>query len=124
MTRRREPYDERVERPIKKNEYVLLFATREAQKGWRDLCSTTGNAMADAWDYLTRGPDASRPPHGQLKGDYATLMREGEAHQRWQYEVPGGARIWYWIVPSDPRRKIQGQVLLERVFTHHPNQTK
>ena len=124
MARSQGEHEGRVERPSKKNEYVVEFATRDAQKGWRDLCSTTGNAMADAWDYLTKTPDASRAPHGPLKGDYATLTRDGNAYQRWQYEVPGGARIWYWIVPSDARKRVQGRVLLERVFTHHPNQTK
>lgn len=115
---------ERVERPTKKSEYHLQFATAEAAKGWRDLCATTGNAMADAWDYLTKTPDAARPPHSPLKARYATVIRDGQSHQRWQYELPGGARIWYWIVPPDPKRKVQGLVLLERVVAHHPNETK
>lgn len=79
-----------VGRPLKRAEYQVVFATREAEKGWRDLCATTVNAMADAWDYLTKTPDASRLPHGQLKGRLATLMRDGRTHVRWQYELPGG----------------------------------
>lgn len=111
-----------VGRPLKRAEYQVVFATREAEKGWRDLCATTVNAMADAWDYLTKTPDASRLPHGQLKGRLATLMRDGRTHVRWQYELPGGARIWYWIEP--PTGKDRGRVLLERVTPHHPNETK
>ena len=111
-----------VGRPLKRTEYQVVFATREAEKGWRDLCATTVNAMADAWDYLTKTPDASPLPHGQLKGRLATLMRDGRRHVRWQCELPGGARIWYWIEP--PTGKGRGRVLLERVTPHHPNETK
>ncbi len=111
-----------VARPLKRSEYELVFAANDAAKGWRDLCATQGNAMADAWDYLTRTPDAARPPHGQLKGRYATVTREGERYTRWQYELSGGARIWYWIEP--PTGKGRGRVLLERVTPHHPNETK
>lgn len=111
-----------VGRPLKRTEYELVFATRETEKGWRDLCATKVNAMADAWDYLTRTPDAARPPHGQLKGGLEKLTREGKTHTRWQYELPGGARIWYWIEP--PVSKNRGRVLLERVTPHHPNETK
>ena len=43
---------ERVARPIKKTEYEILFASREAQRGWRDLVATQRTHMADAWDFL------------------------------------------------------------------------
>lgn len=111
-----------VDRPLKRAEYELVFTSRDADKSWRDLCATKINAMADAWDYLTKTPEASRPPHGPLKGRYSSLTRDGITHTRWQYELPGGARIWYWVEP--PTEKVRGRVLLERVTPHHPNETK
>ncbi len=68
--------------------------------------------MADAWDYLTKTPEASKPPHGPMKYNYATITRGGATFQRWQYEIPGGARIWYWVVPPDPKSKPRGSSCL------------
>ncbi len=35
-----------VPRPRKKVEYAIRFGTREAEKGWSDLCATQRNAAA------------------------------------------------------------------------------
>jgi hypothetical protein len=50
-----------VPRPRKKVEYAIRFGTRDAEKGWSDLCATQRNALADAWDFLTRTPTERRP---------------------------------------------------------------
>jgi len=52
-----------------------------------------------------------------MAGSRATWRRSrGVSHDRRQYELKNGARIWYWV---------EGQtVMLERVETHHPNATK
>ena len=34
-----------VPRPLRKNEYVLRFATRQAEKGWTDLASLAVNSL-------------------------------------------------------------------------------
>ncbi|WP_342664743.1 hypothetical protein [Microbacterium luticocti] len=44
------------------------------------------------------------------------ITRGGQSHERWQYELSGGARIWYFVVNR--------VVHLEQVHTRHPNQTK
>lgn len=41
---------ENVARPLKKAEYVTVFATRQAQDGWRNCLATARNATVDAWD--------------------------------------------------------------------------
>ena len=83
-----------VPRPRKKAEYAILFATRQATKGWQDLLATTHNAIVDAWDFLTKTPDLESPRNHRLKGDLATVTHAGRTHDRWQHELPGGARIW------------------------------
>jgi hypothetical protein len=109
----------RVPRPTKRTEYEIEFATRQAEKGWRDLCATMRSAMADAWDGLTRDPLAeNRTCHG-LKGSLATVADGGLSHDRRQYELPKGARIWFYVEDGHP-----GIVVITEVHTHHPNQTK
>lgn len=110
-----------VERPIKKSEYRIVFGTRSARDGWRDLSATARNAMVDAWDFLTRTPQGHSFTCHPLKGALATVNREGATHEQWQYELPGGARIWFYVTADD---KSAGQVVLVRVFTAHPNETK
>lgn len=106
----------RVHRPTKRTEYELVFATREAELGWRDLCATQRNVMADAWDQLTRQPLLRTPTVHPLRGELGDVTRAGQTHERWQYELSGGARIWYFV--------IEHVVHLEQVHTRHPNQTK
>jgi len=106
----------RAERPVKSTEYQVVLATREAELGWRDLKATQRNTLADAWDYLTQHPLASTPTAHPLRGALGTIRRGGETHERWQYELSGGARIWYFVVDR--------VVNIEQVHTHHPNETK
>jgi len=52
-----------------------------------------------------------------MRGELATVVtRDGRAHERWQHELAGGARIWFYVD--------QNTVHLVDVFTAHPNQTK
>ncbi len=112
------PRSERVERPIKKSEYLVVFGSSNAQKGWRDLIAVRLNGLADAWDYLTRTPHLEGPLCSPLKGDLAAISREGESFQRWQLKLSStdGARIWYYVHKNF--------VILEQIHTNHPNQTK
>ena len=107
-----------LERPLKKSEFAIICATRQAEKGWRDLKATQRNALVDAWDFLARTPLEVTPTNYPLKGDLATVTRNGARHQRWQHKptVGGGARIWFYVVGQS--------VYLEDVHTHHPNETK
>lgn len=105
-----------VERPTKSAEYSIRFATRQATDGWRDLVATQNNAVVDAWDELTKNPRSQSPKRHPLRADLQWVTRDGKTHERWQYELSGGARIWYY---TEAR-----VVYLEQVHTHHPNQTK
>lgn len=113
------PKDVQVERPTKRTEHRLVFATQQAQKGWRDLRATKLNALADAWDALTRDPVRNDPTCHPLKGDLATVTVHGVDHVRRPYELPGGARLWYYVTSGAP-----GTVHVLDVHTHHPNATK
>lgn len=107
-----------VSRPVKKSEYEILFASSQAAKGWRDLVATRRNAMADAWDFLTRTPTVVTPTNYRLRGELATVTYQGATYDRWQHKpsIRDGARIWFFV---DGRT-----VLLEDVHTAHPNETK
>ncbi len=105
-----------VPRPLKRAEHRIEFASRQAEKGWQDLLATTRSAVVDAWDFLTRTPLQSSPRNHTMRGELATLTRDGCTHQRCQHELPDGARIWFYVD--------DGTVHLADVSTAHPNQTK
>lgn len=103
-----------------------MFITRQAEKGWRDLLAAERNAVVAAWERLTTEPhrvDGERVY--QLKAALSTGTHEGMTFTRYQLKLPGGARIWYFIHKAESKgAKTAGRVLLEDVFTAHPNQTK
>lgn len=107
-----------VPRPLKSTEYTIEFGSRDAEKGWRDLLATQRNALVDAWDRLTQRPLHEDPRYHQLKGELAHVHRDGKSHDQRQCELTGGARIWFYVDLGTKR------VVLVRVFTAHPNQTK
>lgn len=47
-----------VPRPLRKTEYALRFATRQAEKGWTDLVATAVNAAVTVWEFWTQTPTA------------------------------------------------------------------
>ena len=105
-----------VSRPIKKAEYTIVFGTRQAEKGWMDLKASQLNALADAWDFLTRTPTLRSPKNHQLKGELGAVTHRGAVHARWQHELANGARLWFVV---------DGQlVILIECHTRHPNATK
>ena len=108
----------KVERPTKKSEYEIRFASVQARKGWSDLAATIRNPLADAWDFLTRTPELETPTNYRLKGELALVTRNGATHDRWQHKptLMGDARLWFYV---------EGKVVyLEQVHTSHPNETK
>ncbi len=109
-------------RPLKRAEYQIRCATREAEKGWQDLTATARNAAVEAWDFLTNTPRDSSERCHHLRGDLASVQIEGVTLERWQYEVTGGGRIWF-AVGASPDRRTAGVVFLVRVATGHPNET-
>lgn len=46
----------RVERPLRKSEYEIVYASAHAQKGWRDLKATIPGPLVDTWEWLTKTP--------------------------------------------------------------------
>ena len=107
-----------VPRPGKKTDYEIVPGTRQAEVGWRDLRATNRNQLTDAWDFLTAHPQRVTPLSYPLKGDLATIIREGQTFERWQLKLSqgGDARIWYYVDGNT--------VVLEQVHTKHPNETK
>lgn len=108
----------KVERPTKRSEFEIQFASADARKGWRDLLATNRGPLTDTWDFLTRTPLARTPTNYPLKGELGTVRRNGSDHDRWQHKPTskGSARIWFYVEGS--------VVFLEQVHTAHPSETK
>jgi len=73
----------------------------------------------DAWDTLTHNPLIENQQVHSLKGGLSTITRGGVQYTQRQYEMPGGARIWFYVIEGNP-----GTVIIDDVYTAHPNQTK
>lgn len=95
-----------------------MFASSQAEKGWRDLVATYRNLMGTTWEFLVSEPLMVTPANYRLRGELSTVRRNGKAFRRWQHKpsVGGTARIWFYVDGDT--------VFLENVHTHHPNQTK
>jgi hypothetical protein len=107
-----------VPRPTAKSEYKIFFGSRKAEKAWGDLVAVRRTDLIKAWEYLAQSPLQSSNQAGPMKDELRFVHFEGKLHERWQLKpsLTAGARIWYFVY--------EGQVIIERVFTAHPNQTK
>ncbi|MFD9550089.1 hypothetical protein ACFWBG_22030 [Nocardia salmonicida] len=112
--------DRAVSRPLKKVEFEIRFATREAEKGWVDARATARNALVDAWDFLTRSPQERCDRCYPLRGDLNKVTIGGETFERWQYKITDGGRIWYAVARDSSGG---GTVHLVLVTLGHPNET-
>lgn len=74
-------------RPHKRAEFAIEFATRSAEKGWRDCLAVARNATVDAWDRLTTAPTLEDERLYRLKADFATGTHDGMTLERWQYKI-------------------------------------
>lgn len=121
----------RLTRPVPADEWELVAITTEAARGWAQLEATEPNALARAYDHLTNDPTQHSSRQHRMKGHYATGTYEGKTFERWQYEVSGASRIWYFVDAPDPavhRHKkgpqLQKRVLVEMVSVGHPKGTE
>lgn len=107
-------------RPPKNGEWIIRHATTEAAHGWDNLCTQIPGVLATLFDKLTSDPRTidNIDRQGLLKGQLAVTTVNGSQFPQWQYELPGGGRIWYVI--DDQKRT----VWLTKVTARHPNETK
>lgn len=85
--------------PPATGEWTLRFADKAAAQGWEDLCAQAPGATRKAWEQLAgapRDPSNHRRQH-RLRGSLGSRVIQGRELEQWQYEVTGGARIWYCI---------------------------
>lgn len=106
-----------VPRPTKRPEYVLSYATKRSERGWRDLIATIGDPVSETWDFLTHTPLTTTPTNYPLEGSLAVITRGGRTFQRWQHEPTSNVAAQIWFYVDD------GTVYLEQVYTARPNET-
>lgn len=105
-------------RPLRKSDFVLRFESPKAARAWTDLLAVRRNAVVDAWEKLTSSPMTSTELCYRMTNELAVLVRNGRNHQRWQLKLNerDGARIWYFVIDQT--------VIIEKVHTSHPNESK
>jgi hypothetical protein len=107
-----------VHRPAKAGEWTLKLGKREAADNWKQAANQWPGNCADAYDQLTVDPRAHSSRQHQLKGSEATIRRDGQTLEHWQYELTGGARIHYSIDDE------AGTVWFEAAYLGHPKRTE
>lgn len=105
--------------PARPGEWTLVFADSAVAKGWEQLSKQYPGPLRSAWEILIPDPRSGAPPNRmhRLKADLKTRIVGGVEHERWQYEITGGGRIWYCI---DDRRTT---LHLTYAGTGHPSRT-
>ena len=120
---------ELVPRPNKRDEYLIYFASKAAEKGWRDCLSQFRSATTDCYDQLTRDPLRQSYDQYQLSADLSTALHEGVAYEQWQYKISDGARVRY-LVDKRPvlnargKQTAMGRVIIRAVDPGHPKDTQ
>jgi hypothetical protein len=102
------------------DEWDVLLHTSDAADGWDELCQAFPGPAWEAWVILRTRPTWPANPERQHKLKLALKSREikGKALDQWQYEVSGGARIWYC---PDPDTK---KVYVTNATTGHPKRSE
>jgi len=97
---------------------VLLHNT-EAARGWAELERQALDVLDRAWVEMTAEPRSVANPGRQhrLKAVLGAVKVGGAELEQWQYEVTGGARIWYAI--DDQERTLW----VTKAETGHPGIT-
>ncbi len=110
---------DRVAPPPGPTEWDVIFGTSEAAGGWDDLCKQAAGPTRTAWLAMRNDPTPRTwtDKHHPLVGPLQHGHYKGKVLPQWQYEVTGGARIWY-IVDADQRR-----VVVLYASTRHPKAT-
>jgi hypothetical protein len=101
------------------SEFDIRFANNDAARGWEHLAKQASANLRRAFDTIHAAPRSGAQPerHHRLKGALGTGTWKGVTHERWQYEVTGGGRIWYLV--DDERRT----AWVTYAGTGHPKET-
>lgn len=105
---------ERVAPPPIDDEWDVKFGKSDAKRGWEELCRTATRNARRAFEVLRADPCPTQDTHRQhrLKGSFKAVTFDGQSYPLWQYEVTGGARIWYvvdrakqivWVLHAGPK---------------------
>jgi hypothetical protein len=98
--------------------WVLRYADRRAELGWKSVVAQARGSATEAWEQLTRDPRRITQRQHRLKGALRSGRYRGRTLEQWQYEVTGSGRLWY-LVDDDERT-----VWLVHAGTGHPKATE
>jgi mRNA-degrading endonuclease RelE of RelBE toxin-antitoxin system len=96
--------------------YPVHAKNRSVVSQWDALCSTYPGPARRCYDHLAQTP-YDRPPN-PARGHALRGSKRLGGRELIQYEVGGGARVWYKV---DDERHI---VVIQEVFPGHPKATE
>lgn len=99
--------------------YSLVFLRKNAADGWEQLCKQAPGPMRAAYNQLSTKPSdpTNADRQHRLKFDLEYVKVNGALLEQWQYEVTGGARIWYAV------NSMKMLVWISHAGTGHPSKS-
>ncbi len=127
---------QRIARPSRTDEREIVAADKGVAEDWERFAAMMPNALTVAYDQLSGNPTEFSSRQKKLEGKtWGTGVYEGRTFDRWQYEVTGGGRIFYFV--DDPAGggtsktagkgrgpKPKRRVIIEAVHPGHPKGTE
>jgi len=103
-------------RPPGKFSYPVHAKNRSVETQWQALCSSYAQNARRCYDHMARTP--SDRPRNLDRGMMLRGSRRLGGRRLFQYEVGGGARVWYTV---DEERHI---IIVQEVHIGHPKATE
>jgi len=129
------PRGDRIVRPTRTEHWELVAVDKGVAEDWDRWAKQELNALVAAYDQLAANPTQFSARQKKLEGKtWGTGTYEGKTYDRWQYEVTGSGRIFYFVDdPTSGGRKSETRgrgphpsrrVIIEAVHPGHPKATE
>jgi len=117
-----------IKRPIKRGQWEVIARSVKVGKAWEELCNHWPARCQEIFDVLSTTPDYDYGDRqGRLRGKVSEGTFEGQSYVRWQIDVNGASRVWYFVdstVYGAKQKKRGGRVIIDQIHFGHPKQTE
>ena len=117
-----------ISRPGKPGSWVVVARSKKVAGAWDELTNQFSSDCQFVHDRLSNDPkfddgDRQHP----LEGAPGKATYQGRTYKRWQIDVGGGSRVWYFIdetADGKGQKRRSGTVIIDQVLPGHPKSTE
>jgi hypothetical protein len=117
-----------IKRPTKPGQWEIFARSEKIGKAWEELCNHWPARCQEIFDILSSAPDYDDGDRqGRLRGKLSEGSFEGQNYVRWQIDVNGASRVWYFVDSTAygvKQKKRGGRVIIDQIHFGHPKQTE